>query len=195
MARRFQNSSQPLSPSMASSKIVFVSSVDRGSYLEKKNRVSVIDVASGATLIVPLSRSSRFFPREGEVWLIERSEGGWRFNSMVGDRRNPVVSNWLQTGDFLEESGLLTHSIFAGNSSFNHPQSKSGGYIGEIRTISYTVSLPPDGWLLCNGATYYKWWYPVLYSVINNYYGVSTDATFSVPSFGSSTVKYIICAY
>jgi microcystin-dependent protein len=49
----------------------------------------------------------------------------------------------------------------------------------------FAASIPPDGWLLCNGGAYDRTEYAALFAVIGTTYGTSTATNFFVPNFAS----------
>ncbi len=52
-------------------------------------------------------------------------------------------------------------------------------YVGEIQI--FAGNFPPEGWLFCNGAIYAAQLYPMLYSLLGDWYGGNGTSTFGVP--------------
>jgi hypothetical protein len=57
----------------------------------------------------------------------------------------------------------------------------TGGIIGEIRTFGGTI--PPDGWMLCDGRSLVRSAYPGLFRVINTSFGTADNTHFNLPDF------------
>ena len=184
---------QQTARSISSVKKVYVSGIDKSN---PENPVAqTVDLLTGGQFLIPLSRSSREYPREGEVWLVDRSLGQWRFDSMVGTTRRPEVTNYAGLISYLSEIGLIDYKTEQGNVEKSHFQSATGGYIGEIRFFSDAISSAPDGWLMADGSYVYKWHYPILYTVIGEFYGGDTTR-FRLPYISSMTnTVAMICAY
>lgn len=98
--------------------------------------------------------------------------------------------------DSLVEFGLIDYEAESGNTTYNHLQSRSGAYIGEIRFFANAVYTVPHGWLVADGSPVYKWHWPLLWSVIGDTYNSApSDLTFDLPIvFAPGNAVAMICA-
>jgi len=60
--------------------------------------------------------------------------------------------------------------------------------VGSI--MAYTMGISPDGWLICNGASYSKITYGALFQVIGDAFG-ATDTSFNVPDYQGTFLRGI----
>lgn len=121
-------------------------------------------------------------PQAGDMWMIDRSNGGWTFKTRVSTNLTPVTT-FNQVVDVLDQLGFLTNNLPVTPSGDNTPP-------GIIEP--YTGITAPVGWLNADGSPYSRVLYPNLWNALSIQTTGNTHATTTVDSLPATAVAQMM---
>ena len=133
-------------------------------------------------------------PTTGQIWY---DSGNGFLNYFDGLQWNPIVSLNSSAIVSLPENTSVSSSALLPVSDAGQSYSVSkANFLADVVTpqtgmiVAWPASdiSPPNGWLFCDGSSYYRYSYPNLHNVINEKFGSVATDYFNVPNLSDTLV-------